>query len=136
MQTIPQIPALMWLDQYQSKKRSLIAELPPKDVLLKIDAHVPNVKKFERLVEFLNKAKAAWSRELIKMPYPEFLKTRYWALIRQAKLIECDSKCEVCAANEPLQIHHTSYKLRGREHKNLRYLNVLCASCHSKRHGK
>lgn len=136
MRTTPQIPALLWLEQFQNRKRNLIAATPPKDVVLKIEAHVPDTVKFERLLAALDKAKAIWSRDLAKMPYPKFLQTRYWALIRQAKLIECDSRCEVCAANESLQIHHTSYKLRGREHKNLRYLNVLCDACHSKRHGK
>jgi hypothetical protein len=129
-----QIPALIWLAKFQQAKPVV---LPPiKDVIVKMDAHVPNTDKAKKLLESLAKAKSAWSRELETMQYHKFLQTRYWALIRQAKLIECDAKCEVCSTGEPLQIHHTSYKLRGREHKNLRYLNVLCASCHAKRHGK
>jgi uncharacterized Fe-S cluster-containing radical SAM superfamily protein len=134
MTKVPQIPALIWLAKYQQSKPVILP--PVKDVTLKIDAHVPDTNKARDLLESLAKAKAAWSRDLETMQYHKFLQTRYWALIRQAKLIECDSKCEVCSAGESLQIHHTSYKLRGREHKNLRYLNVLCASCHAKRHGK
>lgn len=70
-----------------------------------------------------------------KMPYDQYLQTEYWQKIRQIKLTEAEWKCSACPETHGLQIHHKSYKYRGREHLKLSTLLVLCDSCHKKVHG-
>lgn len=77
--------------------------------------------------EFVEKAKT--------MPYREFLLTPYWRILSD----EVKSKrkvCQMCGSSKNLEVHHTTYDIRGNEPRNLDKLQVLCHKCHSKVHGK
>ncbi len=73
---------------------------------------------------------------LALMPYQQFLTTKYWFLVRLAKMEEAKYRCERCGYGKTIQTHHLSYTIRGREHLNMRHLQVLCDRCHAKVHGK
>lgn len=70
-----------------------------------------------------------------RMNYHEFLKTPYWKTVRDKKLKKAEYTCQVCGRNNvQLNIHHTTYSIRGYEHKNLDKLTCLCADCHNRHH--
>lgn len=62
------------------------------------------------------------------MPYPEFLGSDEWAKRRRAALIRAEFKCQVCASDGKLHVHHRTYARRGSERPA--DLTVLCAGCH------
>lgn len=66
--------------------------------------------------------------DLRTMPYDEYLQTMHWRHIRRLKLDEAGHRCEVCNAQDRLQVHHRTYERRGEE--QLSDLTVLCADCH------
>lgn len=68
------------------------------------------------------------------MPYAEFLRSEYWQRIRAKLKVTANFKC-ACGSTRRLQIHHTTYAIRGVEHENLDKLQVLCDRCHRKAHG-
>lgn len=68
------------------------------------------------------------------MKYLEQLQTQEWKAKRQ-EIIERDKKCQICGANNNLQVHHLIY-LKNRlawEYPN-ELLIVLCEKCHKKEH--
>lgn len=83
---------------------------------------------------YMAHAEKLWTPDLSIMPYPAFLETPYWKIIRQLKLIDADHRCSKCCSNEQLQIHHINYENRGREHLFLWQLKVLCRGCHKHHH--
>ncbi len=75
--------------------------------------------------------------KLASMNYKEFLGTRYWKMVTNWKKKEVGYKCQLCNSPDNLNVHHRSYKMRGRELVNNRQdLTVLCRKCHSKFHNK
>lgn len=52
---------------------------------------------------------------------------------RQVLLNVLGSTCEVCGSAEKLQLHH---KDKNKENNQLSNIQLLCASCHGKAHGR
>ena len=72
--------------------------------------------------------KAAREEALRWMPYPEFLGSEEWAVRRRGALTRAEFRCQVCAAEGKLHVHHRTYARRGAERPA--DLTVLCAECH------
>lgn len=76
----------------------------------------------------------AWAQyylELKTMPYADYLQTDHWKELRKEKLKEAGNRCQVCGngwRQGPLNVHHNTYRNRGREF--LSDLLVLCRGCH------
>ena len=66
------------------------------------------------------------------MPYASYLKTEHWRHFRDEVIKHYDGKCAVCNSEKDLNVHHRSYKNRGRETFN--DVVLLCRDCHSKIH--
>jgi hypothetical protein len=73
-----------------------------------------------------------FDEKINKLRYAEFLKTDYWAYVRELK-IKQQPKCK-CGADRLLQVHHITYKHHYHEHLHLDDLVVLCDPCHKKEH--
>jgi hypothetical protein len=71
-------------------------------------------------------------RELNKMAYKDYLQTEHWQHFRLEALKFFKNKCCLCNSEKYLQVHHETYKNRGRETFN--DVIVLCKDCHSKQH--
>lgn len=75
-----------------------------------------------------------------QIKYDAYLQSRAWKNIRIAKLTEVNFKCQVCGYGEyefqdgALDVHHKTYINFGNE--KLGDLEVLCRSCHQKKHGR
>lgn len=69
---------------------------------------------------------------LKSMPYKSYLKTEHWQHFRKEVIDHYDGKCAVCNSEKELNVHHRSYKNRGRETFN--DVVLLCRDCHSKIH--
>lgn len=67
-------------------------------------------------------------------PYSVFLKSEYWHIIRNKVLKRDNYTCVICKSKSRLQTHHDTYKHHFREHRHLKDLLTLCASCHRERH--
>jgi len=77
------------------------------------------------------------SEELAAMPYNDFLKTRYWEIIRKRKLKDVHYQCELCLRKDHLHVHHKTYDNHGKEIDHYKTdLIVLCKGCHAKHHDK
>lgn len=94
-----------------------------------------NKRKKKRTPNLMSLARVEWNPQLAKLPYQEFLKTKYWSYIRQIKRLETENTCQHCGSHNFLQVHHTTYQYRGNEHLHLGCLKVLCETCHRKEHG-
>lgn len=68
------------------------------------------------------------------LPYKEFLATEYWKKVRIAVLTRDGYKCMICSSKLFLNVHHDTYKNRGRELKHLGDLITLCRTCHKEHH--
>ncbi len=69
-----------------------------------------------------------------RLPYADFLKTRYWKEVRQLVLARDGKMCVICKATKRLDIHHDSYKHHGDEKNHLEDLMTLCRDCHTEHH--
>lgn len=74
-------------------------------------------------------------KDLHEMPYADFLTTVYWKIIARYVKYKKDH-CSLCDSKSNLNVHHRTYKNRGREIKHLGDLIVLCNNCHKKHHVK
>jgi len=74
--------------------------------------------------------------ELCALPYPEFLKSEYWSLIRTVMVGRSKGECQLCRHLGPLHVHHKTYDHHGFEHAHLDDLICLCRLCHAKFHDK
>ncbi len=75
------------------------------------------------------------------LPHDEFCDTAYWVALAEHMKSTADFTCSDCrrvAINRRgLEVHHKTYRNRGREYPDhLDDLVVLCGSCHGRRHGK
>lgn len=70
------------------------------------------------------------------MPYPEYLGTSEWAVRRRSVLERAGFRCQVCASDGKLHVHHRTYARRGSERRE--DMIALCADCHElfHTHGK
>ena len=77
---------------------------------------------------------------IASLRYSEFLKSRYWKIVRSKTLKRHGYRCEICNAlgksDIPLNVHHKTYDHHGQEHLYDEDLTVLCKRCHSKFHDK
>jgi len=60
--------------------------------------------------------------------YAEYLKSDHWQYVRKVALERAGNRCQVCAAEDALQVHHNNYYNRGDE--SLFDVVVLCSRCH------
>jgi hypothetical protein len=67
-------------------------------------------------------------RERRKMPYREYLQTPHWGSVRRAAIERAGGCCQRCFSPTSLEVHHHTYKRRGREHAD--DVMVLCTNCH------
>ena len=70
--------------------------------------------------------------ELKRMPYSQFLKTAFWAAVKQ-RIHERDQKmCQMCGDERRtrLEVHHRRYEHHGHEDLHLEDLILLCDECH------
>lgn len=67
-------------------------------------------------------------------PYSEYLQSEHWKDIRLMALRRASFRCQLCNAQDKLNVHHRTYERRGEE--LLSDLTVLCEPCHAKHHGK
>ena len=102
--------------------------------------------KYERLIEQDNEA---FIRKFGKkkkrpnkpqnrpfIPYKQQLLDARWKKRREQVLRAKGNKCEICGATKGLHIHHIQYmKDKYAWEYKMKYLIVLCASCHKRIHG-
>src|SRR2546421_10614722 len=72
-------------------------------------------------------------QELKRIPYDGYLTTDWWLYVREQELAENDY-CERCLETQGLQIHHTTYEIRGEELESMDRLEMLCVRCHREEH--
>lgn len=73
-------------------------------------------------------------RQLVQMPYHEYLQTVEWKAKRDEAVERDAGRCRLCYSSENLQVHHRTYYRRGNEHPN--DLTTLCKECHEHFHSK
>ena len=71
---------------------------------------------------------------LKNMQYLEYLKTDHWQHFRKEAFKFYKSSCQICNSKNNLNIHHKTYKNRGRETFN--DIVILCYNCHELFHDK
>ena len=72
-------------------------------------------------------------RELLTMPYPEYLRTPEWKETRVAALVRAGHSCALDVSHtERLEVHHRTYDRLGEELES--DLIVLCHECHRRHH--
>ena len=80
-----------------------------------------------------NKSEVA--RRIRKMPYDDFMKTRYWQLVALQVKNDAGWRCEACGSTKGLVAHHVSYRIHGFEMYRVNELQCLCQACHERIHG-
>lgn len=60
--------------------------------------------------------------------YSAYLSGDHWQTIRDRLIAVRGARCEICDANEPLNLHHRTYERFGRELDD--DLILLCLACH------
>lgn len=63
-----------------------------------------------------------------QLPYSEYLKTEWWRQRRLKALTWAEHRCQVCNADNRLEVHHRTYERLG--HERDADLVVLCRDCH------
>lgn len=89
----------------------------------------------EKIQDFVKENKII-EDEINKMRYSDFLKTQYWRSITKHLKEKAGNKCELCGAENNLQVHHKTYLHHGKEIFFLDDLCVLCDKCHHQEHEK
>jgi len=70
------------------------------------------------------------SEQLRRMPYTQFLETRYWSLVKALLLRARRDRCEDCGSRGPLDVHHVTYAHQGSEVWHMDDLKLVCRRCH------
>jgi hypothetical protein len=66
---------------------------------------------------------------LRRLPYPEYLRSDWWAWKRKQAIKRAGGRCELCRNTARwLEVHHTTYANLGRERNS--DLVTLCHNCH------
>src|SRR5882762_4643094 len=68
-----------------------------------------------------------------KVPYPEYLKTDHWQIIKGEALERAKRKCQLCSSKRRLEVHHNTYDHLWCELPE--DVIALCSRCHKKHHG-
>ena len=69
-----------------------------------------------------------------EMPYNQYLQTGHWINFRDKAIVNAGGRCQICADNRHLHVHHRTYENRGKE--TFLDIVVLCNVCHRKIHSK
>jgi len=69
-----------------------------------------------------------------KSDYADYLKTKHWQTTKRLALEHYGNICSVCGTDKKLNVHHVSYKNRGKE--KLSDLMILCKKHHEGVHGR
>lgn len=69
-----------------------------------------------------------------KQKYKEYLKSPRWIAYRAFVINERGSQCDECGAFGAVHVHHLNYERVGRELDI--DVQLLCAGCHKRKHGK
>lgn len=69
-----------------------------------------------------------------RMPYPKYLATDHWRIVRREAIIYHGNMCSQCQDKYATHVHHLNYEYIGAE----RVVDVqpMCGSCHREEHGK
>ncbi len=69
------------------------------------------------------------------MPYSDYLQTPYWKAVRERTFALQGRRCTEpgCSHTQNLHVHHLTYDRRGAELND--DLQVLCTTCHRRKHG-
>lgn len=98
--------------------------------------HTPSLPEPEAGVSGLTSAHpATWEsspKGLRVMPYDDYLQTQHWKSVRKRTFAMQEHLCAECGRTTNLQVHHLTYARRGAERNE--DLQVLCRTCHMKRH--
>lgn len=70
-----------------------------------------------------------------RMPYREFLHTRYWNLVALQVKHDAGCRCEKCGGRSGLVVHHPDYHWLGYDMYHADSLQCLCRNCHEQVHG-
>lgn len=70
-----------------------------------------------------------------RMPYDDFLHTRYWNLVALQVKHDAGCRCSICGRGGELVVHHPDYKWLGYEMYHTDSLQCLCRDCHEDIHG-
>ena len=62
-------------------------------------------------------------------PRPDFYRSQYWQLVKEAVLASRGRKCSRCES-EAYQVHHLSYEWVGEDHPHPETLVAICRPCH------
>lgn len=111
-----------------------MAKLKKTPTEIKYEALVRKLHKSKRVNKSKVKPNYPTTAELKALPYKEFLKTKYWHIVRTKILKRDGHKCIICKNKTSLQVHHDSYKNHGNELKHLDELMTLCDKCHKEHH--
>lgn len=66
--------------------------------------------------------------------YREYLQSPLWKIISSKVKWNAHNRCEKCGSTSNLEVHHTSYELKGVEFLGFHTLECLCSKCHKKEH--
>ncbi len=70
-----------------------------------------------------------------RMPYADFLHTRYWNLVALQVKHDAGCRCEKCGQRNGLVVHHPNYRWLGYDMYHIDSLQCLCRGCHERLHG-
>ena len=70
-----------------------------------------------------------------RMPYRDYLHTRYWNLVALQVKHDAGCRCEKCGHGGELVVHHPDYRWLGYDMYHIDALQCLCRDCHERLHG-
>lgn len=106
--------------------------LTPNDDI--IEDYLYTNDEFEIIKNHKYLSKQSIKQYLNSLPYKEFLRTRYWKIIRNIIIRRDGHNCMLCCNGNDLQVHHKRYFNKGVEYEHLDELITLCSDCHKKFH--
>lgn len=66
--------------------------------------------------------------------YADYRASPWWARVREDALHRAHNRCQLCATQTRLEVHHNTYERLGKEWPS--DVIVLCRSCHAKHHDR
>lgn len=70
-----------------------------------------------------------------RMPYDDYLHSRYWNLVALQVKHNAGCRCEKCGGRRGLVVHHPDYRWLGYDMYHIDSLQCLCRDCHERLHG-
>lgn len=70
-----------------------------------------------------------------RMPYVDYLRSRYWNLVALQVKHDAGCRCRKCGRGGELVVHHPDYRWLGYDMYHTSSLQCLCKSCHERIHG-